>query len=181
MKICEMQSKYYQVNLQNMLEELGKDRVETILSGFSCPQNEDVEYFLKRKAILFSQQGFAKTFLVFWCSADETERYLIGYYSIASKVIEVERNSVSKRTYKKLLQFNVTSFSEEGCMVPAILIGQLGKNFTDGNNTLISGKEKLIRFYQNNGFVLFGKRKLDKDETMIQGEELMQLLKYIHT
>ena len=34
---------------------------------------------------------------------------------------------------------------------------------------------------QNNGFVLFGKRKLDKDETMIQGEELMQLLKYIHT
>ena len=51
-----MQSKYYQVNLQNMLEELGKDRVETILSGFSCPQNEDVEYFLKRKAILFSQQ-----------------------------------------------------------------------------------------------------------------------------
>lgn len=72
MKICEMQSKYYQVNLQNMLEELGKDRVETILSGFSCPQNEDVEYFLKRKAILFSQQGFAKTFLVFWCSADET-------------------------------------------------------------------------------------------------------------
>ena len=85
-----MQSKYYQVNLQNMLEELGKDRVETILSGFSCPQNEEVEYFLKRKAILFSQQGFAKTFLVFWCSADETERYLIGYYSIASKVIEVE-------------------------------------------------------------------------------------------
>ena len=93
MKICEMQSKYYQVNLQNMLEELGKDRAETILSAFSCPQNEDVEYFLKRKAILFSQQGFAKTFLVFWCSADETERYLIGYYSIASKVIEVERNS----------------------------------------------------------------------------------------
>ena len=114
------------------------------------------------------------------------------------------------RGHIKLLQFNVTSFSEEGCMVSAILIGQLGKNFTDGNNTLISGdellkmaidrihdiqyelggkftyvecenKEKLIRFYQNNGFVLFGKRKLDKDETMIQGEELMQLLKYIHT
>ena len=42
-----------------------------------------------------------------------------------------------------MLQFNVTSFSEEGCMVPAILIGQLGKNFTDGNNTLISGDELL--------------------------------------
>lgn len=46
----ETESKYYQVNLQNMLEELGKDRVEAILSDFSCPLNEDVEYFLKRKA-----------------------------------------------------------------------------------------------------------------------------------
>lgn len=206
----ETESKYYQVNLQNMLEELGKDRVEVILSDFSCPLNEDVEYFLKRKAILFSQQGYAKTFLVFWCSADGTERYLVGYYSIANKSIEVERNCVSKTIYKKILQFRVASLSQEGCMVPAILIGQLGKNFADGNDTLIRGdellkmaidrirdiqyeiggkstyvecedKEKLLQFYQNNGFVLFGKRKLDKDETMIEGEGLMQLLKYVHT
>ena len=150
------------------------------------------------------------TFLVFWCSADGTERYLVGYYSIANKSIEVERNCVSKTIYKKILQFRVASFSQEGCMVPAILIGQLGKNFADGNDTLIRGdellkmaidrirdiqyeiggkftyvecedKEKLLQFYQNNGFVLFGKRKLDKDETMIEGEGLMQLLKYVHT
>lgn len=55
---------------------------------------------------------------------------------------------------------------------------ELGGKFT---YVECENKEKLIRFYQNNGFVLFGKRKLDKDETMIQGEELMQLLKYIHT
>ena len=60
MKICEMQSKYYQVNLQNMLEELGKDRVETILSGFSCPQNEDVE-----KQYCFHNKDLQKPFWFF--------------------------------------------------------------------------------------------------------------------
>ena len=35
-------------------------------------------------------------------------------------------------------------------------------------------------FYQSNGFVIFGKRPLDKDEkTDICGDYLMQLLKYI--
>ena len=38
-------------------------------------------------------------------------------------------------------------------------------------------KEKLLAFYQHNGFILFGKRSLDKDETDIEGSYLMQLLK----
>lgn len=38
----------------------------------------------------------------------------------------------------------------------------------------------LKEFYQSNGFVVFGKRRLDKDEkTDICGDYLMQLLKYI--
>lgn len=205
-----MKSNYYQVNLQNMLDKLGEDRVNTILSSFSCPKNKDVEQFLKRKAILFSLQGYSKTFLVFWCSEDHQEKYLIGYYTIASKAIEVEKKSVSKGTYKKILKFKVASFSNDGCVVPAILIGQLGKNYSDGNDTLIKGcellkmaldrirdiqyevggkfaylecedKEKLIDFYTQNGFVLFGKRTLDNDETLIEGECLMQLLKYIRS
>ena len=35
-------------------------------------------------------------------------------------------------------------------------------------------------FYMSNGFVIFGKRRLDKDEkTDISGQYLIQLLKYI--
>ena len=38
----------------------------------------------------------------------------------------------------------------------------------------------LKRFYQSNGFVIFGKRKLDKDEkTDMRGAYLLQLLKYL--
>lgn len=205
-----MSSSYYQVNLQIMIDELGEDRVNAILSTFSCPKNKDVEQFLKRKAILFSTQGFSKTFLVFWSSNDQSEKYLIGYYTIASKVIEIEKQSVSKSIYKKIQKFKVAPFSNDSCFIPAILIGQLGKNYTAGNDTLIKGrellkmavdriqdiqfdlggkfaylecenKEKLINFYTENGFALFGKRTLDRDETLIEGECLMQLLTYIHS
>lgn len=47
---------YVQVNLNNMLKELGENRVNNILSNFSCPLNRDVEYFLHHKAIEFAKK-----------------------------------------------------------------------------------------------------------------------------
>ena len=90
------------------------------------------------------------------------------------------------------------------------MIGQLSKNFKDGNDTLISGaellqmaidkvkqvqymiggkfvylecedKERLLEFYTTNGFVSFGKRMLDKDEININGKYLIQMLRYLHS
>lgn len=92
-------------------------------------------------------------------------------------------------------------------IISAPLIAQLSKNFADGNDTLISGseilqmaierirkiqqeiggkflyleceeKEKLLKFYEKNNFVFFGRRKLDKDETNLEGAYLVQLLQY---
>lgn len=40
-------------------------------------------------------------------------------------------------------------------------------------------KPKLIDFYSDNGFVQFGTRTLDRDETQLTGEYLVQMLKYI--
>ena len=36
-------------------------------------------------------------------------------------------------------------------------------------------KEKLLTFYQKCNFKVFGKRKLDKDETDVNGKYLIQL------
>ena len=41
-------------------------------------------------------------------------------------------------------------------------------------------KPRLIDFYSENGFVNFGKRMLDRDETdTLSGEYLIQMLKYM--
>ena len=55
------------VNLKLLVEEIGEEETKTLLSNFSCPLNEDVEEFLRIKAIEFSKQGLAQTHLVFAC------------------------------------------------------------------------------------------------------------------
>lgn len=195
---------YVQINLSDMVTQIGENETKCILSNFSCPQNKDVENFLKQKAIEFSKRNFSKTHLVFWVTDDGTERELVGYYTIASKWISVDRNSVTSREARKLREHGIFEEKTNKYIVSAPLIGQLGKNFTDGNDTLISGSEllnlaiekvkmvqrevggrfvylecgdnkKLLDFYQNNNFKVFGKRKLDGDETDLNGEYLVQL------
>ena len=202
-------SELRQVNLQDMIEEIGEDRTKSILSDFSCDQNLDVQEFIQRKAVEFSKRGFAKTTLVFWVSDNEDEKCLVGYFALSNKKITVKKKEVGKNTYKRIRLFSDDK-EKDSCTIPAILIGQLSKNFRDGNDTLISGaellqmaidkvkqvqymiggkfvylecedKERLLEFYTTNGFVSFGKRMLDKDEININGKYLIQMLRYLHS
>ena len=56
---------YIELNLLEMLDTYGEDRLQFILSRFMCPQNIDVENFIQTKAIGFARQRLAMTYLVF--------------------------------------------------------------------------------------------------------------------
>lgn len=201
-------AEFVQMNLTDMINELGEDKVKTILSSFVCELNADVQDFLHNKAIEFAKQGWAGTALVFWRSDDGKEKELIGYYALAWKYICVSKDSVSKTTAKRMNSHGDFDPNTREYIVPACLVGQLGKNFFAGNNYLIRGnellqlaldkikeiqkeaggkfvylecedKEKLIEFYTTNGFTPFGKRKKDRDEIGVDGDYLIQLLKYM--
>ena len=196
---------FIQFNLSDLLDQLGEDFVKQILSSFSCPLNPDVEYFLKAKAIEMSKRNFSKTYLVYWETEDGNEKELVGYYALAPTLIFVDPSAVSKRQKRKLHEYGV--YNEKTCqyVANAILIGQLGKNFANGNDSLISGsdllqmaidkarevqnlvggrfiylecedKPKLLKFYTDNNFTIFGERDLDRDETdKISSRYLKQL------
>lgn len=179
---------FIQIKLNELIEAIGEEKVKSILSSFVCPLNKDVEDFLRNKAIVFSARNFAKTNLVFWETDDKKAMELVGYYAIASKVICIDRGSVSSREARKLREHGIFNEKTNQYMVSAPLIGQLGKNFANGNDCLISGtdllqmaiekayliqnevggkfvyleceEEKLIRFYEKNKFKVFGRRKL---------------------
>lgn len=205
MKLEELMPKthFIQFNLSDMLEELGEELVKEILSSFSCPKNKDVENFLRNKAIEFSKRGFAKTHLIFWSTDDGMEKALVGYYTIAPKFITIQRGAVNSKEARKLREQGIYNEKTNEYTVSAPLIGQLGKNFSDGNDSLILGsdllqlaidkvlsvqkeiggrfvylecedKPELIKFYEKNHFKQFGKRKLDRDETDIDGHYLLQ-------
>lgn len=199
---------YSILSLYDILNEQGEDFCREILSTFSCPKNGDVEKFLtKRSAIDFAKQGIAQTFLVY--ASYQKKQVLCGYFSFALKHIVVNTHSITKTTARRLRKFSMPSNDSGRLVITAPLIAQLGKNYTNSYNKLITGDELLSmaldkikeaqmilggkviyvecedveylkEFYQSNGFVIFGKRNLDKDEkTDICGNYLMQLLKYV--
>lgn len=53
------------INLTDLILQIGEDRTKSILPDFCCPINDDVEYFIRHKAIEFSRQELSKTHLVF--------------------------------------------------------------------------------------------------------------------
>ena len=199
---------YSILSLSDILEEKGEGFCREILSTFSCPYNADVERFLtKRSAIDFAKQGISQTFLVY--ASYKKKNVLCGYFTIANNYIVVSKNSVSSTTGRRLRKFSMPSAPNDNFVIMAPLIAQLGKNYDNGCEKLITGDELLkmaldkIRlaqriiggkvvyvecedvdflkdFYQSNGFVVFGSRKLDKDErTEMCGTHLVQLLKYL--
>jgi len=197
---------YNIVNLSDLLEELGEDRVKSILSSFSSI-NEDVEEFIKYKAIEFSKQGIAKTHLIF--SSYKGEPVLIAYFTLSNKFIMVKTNALSKTLKRKISRYAKIDNQTKQYTLAAPLIAQLGKNYTNSYRKLISGDELLTiacdkvkemqkvvggkfvylecedmdflnSFYKSNGFICFGRRVLDGDETdKFEGQYLNQMLKFL--
>ena len=189
-----------------MLDTVGEDSVKTVLSSFSCPLNPDVENFLRFKAIEFARQGFSQTHLVM--ASYQKEPVLVGYFTLANKYITLSNKNLSTSQKKRLAKFSIYDNQIRSYYLSAPLIAQLGKNYSKNYNKLITGDELLclacrkvstiqmdlggkfvylecedkpflIEFYSRNGFCAFDRRRLDRDETGLDGDYLIQMLKYI--
>lgn len=202
-------SGYIGVNLKEMIEQIGEENARKILSDFSCPLNEDVEYFLKNTSIEFAKQGIASTYLIM--ASFKEEYVLVGYFALANKIFCIDKDCFpSKRWKSRIAKFAQYDTTIKRYTLSAPLIGQLGKNYSHEYDKLISGDEllklalnkvaemqiivggkivylecedkiELKEFYYKNGFVDFGKRYLDRDETdKLSGEYLIQMLKYMN-
>ena len=53
---------YVQTNILDMIEYVGEDNCQNILSSFVCPLNPDVEDFIRTKAITFAKQRIFRAF-----------------------------------------------------------------------------------------------------------------------
>ena len=197
----------WESNLRTLLDAIGEDMTQAILSDFSCPLNADVESFLRQKAILFSKQRIATTYLVF--HSFQGAPVLVGYYALANKSVVIKGNSLSANLRKRLQRFARYDPGLRQYAIALPLIGQLSKNFSHGYNKLISGDElleiacervrviqslisgnmvylecedapQLIEFYKRNGFYRFANRNLDGDERDAgKSSYLVQMIRYL--
>lgn len=126
------------VNLSDVLGKPGEEKVFSILSGFSCPPNQDVETFLREKAVLFAQNSFSQTHLIF--SPYKGESVLVAYFTLANKYMIVKNDAIRSNSMRRRLG-RFASYDKElrQFVIPAPLIAQVGKNYRNGYNNLISG------------------------------------------
>lgn len=203
-------SGYIGINLQDILNDdtLGESAAKSVLSSFSCPLNPDVEHFLHHTAIEFTKQRISSTHLIM--ASYKKQYVLCGYFTLANKIFCINKDSFPNRKWRqRMAKFGQFDNTIQRYTISAPLIGQLGKNYSNGYHTLITGdellklaldkvkemqylvggkivyleceqKQSLIDFYERNGFVNFGVRALDRDETdKLSGESLIQMLRYM--
>ena len=196
---------YKIINLKDIYNAIGESKTKEVLKDFKCDLNNDVEYFLKEKAIEFSKQDISRTYIVM--SQHKEKDVIVGYFAIANKSTIIKKVILSNTKRKSLLKYAKYDNEIKGYNIALPLIGQIGKNYNNGYDKLISGEillkfacdkikeiqnmiggrhvflecednEKLKEFYENNGFECFGKRYLEKDEMdKNNGAYLLQMLR----
>ena len=196
---------YKIINLKDIYNAVGESKTKEVLKDFKCDLNNDVEYFLKEKAIEFSKQDISRTYIVM--SQHKEKEVIVGYFAIANKSTIIKKVILSNTKRKSLLKYAKYDNAIKGYNIALPLIGQIGKNYNNGYDKLISGEillkfacdkikeiqnmiggrhvflecednEKLKEFYENNGFECFGKRNLEKDEMdKNNGAYLLQMLR----
>lgn len=183
-------------------EQFGEDTLRQLLSEFSCERNQDVEDFLKRQAIDFTNKHQSVTYLVF--ATDDAQ--LLGYFALTIKPITVSGEPFSNTVRKKLSRVSTLNEEEHTYSLAAYLIAQLGKNYADGANERITGAEllglavnqiellqyqaggmvifleannedKLLSFYGNNRLQPFDRRTAERKNK--EPHELIQLLRLL--
>lgn len=180
---------YSKVNIYDILR-LSETSYDEIVQGFSSI-NDDIETFLKHNAVGFAKRKQAVTYLVF------NGNMLVGYFTLAIKNIEIKAELVSKSVERKLQRVCTLNENTMSYSPPAVLIAQLGKNFSvpeqsriRGNDLLdiildeVSGVQyhvggiitflecekarKLLDFYHANGFADISIRNTERDKNLVQ-------------
>lgn len=139
-----MTNKYSIINLHSYLDSespsfLGEEKLQTLLSEFSSPQNADVEHFLHNNAIQFTKKNQSVTYLVF----DSNTADFVGYFALAVKPLTIKANGISKTSAKKLSRVSILDEEDGTYTASAYLIAQLGKNYALEKERRIAGSDLL--------------------------------------
>ena len=105
------------VKLKKLIDTGKLDSARDAISRFTC-KDDDVESFLKNKAVDFENRNKSRTYLI----TDDDGINLLGYFTLSLKALPFSKN-VSRNIIK-----HIDGFSRNIQSVGIILIGQFGKD-----------------------------------------------------
>lgn len=150
--------------------------------------NPDIERFLNQNAIQFAKMKTAVTYLVI----DAEDSALLGYFTLTHKPLTIPADGLSRKVKDQLKRFSSLDEKDNTYTISAFLLAQLSKNYGIDNGARLSGEmlmdialeqlqeiqdkvggticyldceadAALIRFYEKEGFRLFGERISEND------------------
>ena len=74
--------------LCDLINEIGEEITKKFLADFSCPINQDIESFIKEKAILFEKMDKSRTYIIL--GINETDIAPVAYFTLANRPITLE-------------------------------------------------------------------------------------------
>lgn len=195
-------------NLLDMVEELGEERVNEILANFSSLNKDVETFLLERALIFAKQGISQTHLVIASYKEKPVIVGYFTLASKEFVYKKNGQNKLSNNICKRIKRFGQIDPYCCSVRINAPLIGQIGKNYFQEEYTkLITGDELLtiacdkimeaqrilggrivylecekldclINFYNQNGFVKFGERKLEKsEESLFEGRTLVQMLK----
>lgn len=188
------------VNILDMIDAIGEEELQLILSDFSCPKNQEIEHFVRKNAIEFARRKMSITYLVI----DEEGR-IVGIFTLTHKAVQLLDAGLTRTVRKKIQRHARLDEATDSYMLSAFLVAQFGKNYQYDESYVLKGNElmdmtivtlkeiqrqigggvvylecedkpRLLSFYQNqeNRYQVFGERYSARDKV-----KYIQLMKII--
>ena len=190
------------LDITNVLDFIDSGRENVLherLSKFSCGLNQEIENFIRNKAIDFAKRSLSITYLV----TDLDDGQILGYFALTHKSIVFNDADLSNTARKKLARYSRLDSKTGNYMASAFLLAQFGKNYAVDGGSRIKGSElmqlalsvlltvrrqigggivyldcenssKLISFYENEGFKKFDERFSEEDN-----QQYIQFMRFL--
>ena len=126
-------------NILDMIDVSGEESVRQYLSTFSCPLNQEIENFIRNKAIDFARRKLAITYVI--SDVVDGAGDVLGYFALTHKAIDVNGDNFSKTDKRKLERYARYDQDRGTYTVSAFLLAQFGKNYGVDGGARIRGEE----------------------------------------
>lgn len=136
-------SEYAVANILDLMDAIGEEKLQNLLSTFSCPKNFEIETFVRKNAIEFAKRKMSITYFII----DGMSR-IVAMFALTHKAVQIMSCELSSSVRKKLQRYAQVDAETGELTLSAFLIGQFGKNYQYSDLPGLEGKQLMTAVFE---------------------------------
>jgi hypothetical protein len=94
---------YSVLNILDLIDAIGEEKVKLLLSDFSCSKNTEIETFVHYRGVEFSKKNMSIMYLVI-----NDVRELIAIFSLAHKAVDIGNDVLSNELRRRIIDCHLS-------------------------------------------------------------------------